>query len=75
MVNGKGIGPVELALFDRDGEEMTLETQEDTTALVLNGEPIDEPIAGYGPFVMNTQEEIRQAVEDYQSGRIGSLRK
>jgi len=40
---------------------------------VMNGKPIDEPIAGYGPFVMNTQEQIRQAFVDYQSGRLGRI--
>ena len=50
-----------------------MDAEEDSSILVLNGEPIDEPIASYGPFVMNTQEEIRQAVDDYRSGRMGRL--
>lgn len=64
---------VELALFDRDGQRVTIEAREDATILVLNGRPIDEPVVGQGPFVMNTQEEIRQAVEDYHSGRMGRI--
>ena len=43
------------------------------TALLLCGEPIDEPIVGYGPFVMNSPQEIRQAIADYQSGKMGHL--
>jgi quercetin 2,3-dioxygenase len=45
----------------------------DTTILVLNGKPIDEPVVGYGPFVMNTQQEIRQAMADYEEGRLGGV--
>ena len=56
-----------------EGEEIALEAQEDAVILLLNGQPIDEPIAAYGPFVMNTQPEIRRAIEDYESGRMGKI--
>jgi redox-sensitive bicupin YhaK (pirin superfamily) len=42
---------------------------------VLSGEPIDEPVVGHGPFVMNTPEQIRQAIQDFTSGRFGALGK
>jgi len=58
--------------FEREGKTIALTALKDTTMLVMNGEPIDEPIAGYGPFVMNTLEEIRQAIEDFDSGRVKS---
>ena len=67
------VGAAELALFERAGERTALESVGDTKALLLSGEPIHEPIVGRGPFVMNTQEEIRQAMLDYQSGRLGHL--
>ena len=63
----------EFVLFDPKGEHVSLEGKEDTTMLILNGEPIDEPVVGHGPFVMNTQSEIVQAIEDYQSGRMGRI--
>ena len=48
----------------------TIHADGDATVLVLTGEPIDEPIVGYGPFVMNSDAEIRQAIEDFNSGRF-----
>ena len=50
-----------------------MEAKQDATILVLSGEPIAEPIARYGPFVMNTRDEIIQAVHDYQAGKMGHL--
>ena len=71
MVNGKeSINAGELVLFERDGKEISFEATDDATLLLMSGEPIDEPIAGYGPFVMNTQEEIRQAISDFNAGRF-----
>jgi redox-sensitive bicupin YhaK (pirin superfamily) len=63
-----------LAVFERNGTTIPVTAKSDSTFLVLSGEPIEEPIAGYGPFVMNTQQEIRQALADYQSGRMGHLK-
>ena len=67
------IGPAEIALFEREGDHLCIDSAEDTTALLLCGEPIDEPIVGSGPFVMNSAEEIRHAMVDYQSGKMGHM--
>jgi redox-sensitive bicupin YhaK (pirin superfamily) len=56
-----------------DGEQFTIEATEDAIILVLGGEPINEPIAAHGPFVMNTREEIVQAFEDFNKGKFGFL--
>lgn len=64
---------VELVQFDRAGTEIQLEADSDAMALLLSGQPIGEPIVGRGPFVMNTQDEIRQAIMDYQNGKMGHL--
>lgn len=63
----------ELALMERDGDPLALDCAEDAQALLLCGQPIGEPVAAQGPFVMNTRAEIEQAVRDYQSGKMGSL--
>lgn len=71
LVNGaEEIRERELAFFTREGDAVTIESAEDSTLLILSGEPIDEPIAGQGPFVMNTPEEIRRAIDDYRTGKF-----
>jgi quercetin 2,3-dioxygenase len=70
---GEIAGAGELAVFDREDETFAVEALEDTTLLFLSGQPIEEPIVGQGPFVMNTAAEINQAVEDYRNGRMGRL--
>lgn len=66
-------GEAEMVLLSRDGAGVTIDADGDATVLVLTGEPIDEPIASYGPFVMNTEAEIRSAVDDYNHGRFGQV--
>jgi redox-sensitive bicupin YhaK (pirin superfamily) len=73
-VNGsREAGEAELIVCRRNGLHVTVEAREDSRLLVMSGEPIEEPIARYGPFVMNTREELIQAVQDYQAGRMGHL--
>jgi redox-sensitive bicupin YhaK (pirin superfamily) len=59
-----------MVLLDREGSDVAIHADGDATLLVLTGEPIDEPIAGYGPFVMNSEAEIRQAINDFNAGRL-----
>lgn len=66
-------GEAQIAVLSPEGDVVRIEASQDTTLLILSGEPIDEPVANYGPFVMNTQEELAQAVKDYRDGKMGRL--
>jgi redox-sensitive bicupin YhaK (pirin superfamily) len=73
-VNGaEAVRSAEVGLFDRAGTRVVVDADEEATALLLGGAPIEEPIVGHGPFVMNTEGEIRQAMLDYRDGRMGHL--
>jgi quercetin 2,3-dioxygenase len=71
--SGDIAGPAELAVFEREEAAFEIQVLDDATILVLNGKPLNEPIVGMGPFVMNTEAEIEQAMADYRSGRMGRL--
>ena len=69
----KEIDRLNMIEFENDGEEITFQSTEKGKLLLLAGEPINEPLASYGPFVMNYQGEIKQAILDYEQGKMGSL--
>jgi len=74
QVNGGQIArEAQMVTLSLDGRDVHIEANSDATLLLLSGEPIDEPIVGYGPFVMNTQEEISQAIVDFNSGKFGRM--
>lgn len=74
VVNGEErVRGVDLVVFDRAGDNIELTGHEDAMLLVLSGEPIDEPVVGHGPFVMNSTQEIREALADFKNGRMGTL--
>jgi redox-sensitive bicupin YhaK (pirin superfamily) len=72
-IDGQTAGAAELAVMERAGSRLEFDVAEDATLLLLNGEPLNEHIAGHGPFVMNTREEIVQAINDYNSGHFGHI--
>ncbi|WP_312835228.1 pirin family protein [Comamonas sp.] len=74
LVNGNDVArEAQLVVMAQEGRKLTLEANGDVALLLMSGEPIDEPIVGYGPFVMNSQQEIVQAVNDFNSGKFGSM--
>lgn len=66
-------GEARIAPLSSSGESVLLEAKAESLLLVLSGEPLDEPVASYGPFVMNTESELKQAFEDYRAGRMGHV--
>ncbi|ALM53132.1 pirin family protein [Halomonas huangheensis] len=74
LVQGQDIARAsDLIELSRDGQGVTLSANNAARLVVLTGEPIDEPVVGYGPFVMNSEEEIRESFEAFQQGRFGAL--
>ena len=72
-VNGQAANETELVVLDREGNDVELSATTDAIVFVMNGAPIDEPVVGYGPFVMNTTREIQQAYADFHAGRLGTI--
>ncbi len=70
---GAQVGEAQIIRFERDGSQVTLRADADTLLLVMTGEPLGEPVFGYGPFVMTSEAEIRQAITDFNSGRFGQV--
>jgi redox-sensitive bicupin YhaK (pirin superfamily) len=73
LAGGELVGEAEAAVLERAGEEFSVEALENTTLLLLNGQPFAEPVVGHGPFVMNSRAEIAQAIADYQNGKMGHI--
>ena len=74
LVNGSAaVEEGSLAVLDRHGEEISVEADGDASVLLISGAPIDEPVFGWGPFVMNSEAEIRRALQDYRAGKMGHL--
>jgi redox-sensitive bicupin YhaK (pirin superfamily) len=63
----------QMLMFSHQGQDIEVHVLQNSIALLLSGEPIDEPIVGYGPFVMNTKEEIALAIQDFNSGSFGNI--
>ena len=73
QVNGKSAKKKDLVWFNNDGNTIIMSGNEETRFIILSGEPIGEKVTSYGPFVMNTQTEILQAMRDSQMGKMGVL--
>jgi redox-sensitive bicupin YhaK (pirin superfamily) len=73
LVSGKKLRQKDMAIYKREGEILKVKGNKGSKFVVFNGQPIEEPIVAYGPFVMNTWDEIKEAMHDYQSGKMGHL--
>lgn len=74
LINGSEIAnEMQLVVLDNTGQTVSIEARSEVTILLLNGQRIDEPVVGYGPFVMNSQHEIEQAITDFNSGDFGKM--
>lgn len=73
IINGEAAPEYSFTLLGNEGEKIQVKANTDATLLVMSGEPIDEPIASYGPFVMNTQQEIIDSIQEFQNGKFGHL--
>ncbi|MEQ1783568.1 MAG: pirin-like C-terminal cupin domain-containing protein, partial [Hyphomonadaceae bacterium] len=73
IINGREVQQHHLVELDTRGDSVAIEAGSHARLLFGHGEPIAEPVASYGPFVMNTANEIRQAIADYQAGRMGAV--
>lgn len=73
QIDAHAVQAEKLAVLDREGTQLNITITKDTTALLLCGEPLNEPIVGHGPFVMNTREEIMQAIKDFNNGKFGQI--
>ena len=72
-VEDKNFKDKDILIFEPEGSLIDLKLSDNFKGLILNGEPINEPIVAHGPFVMNSKEEIHQAFSDYQNGKMGRL--
>lgn len=72
-LGGQRVGEAEIVRFNREGSTVALRAEADSILLVITGEPLDEPVFGYGPFVMTSEAEIREAIDDFNSGRFGQI--
>jgi redox-sensitive bicupin YhaK (pirin superfamily) len=72
-VNGENAAADNFILFKNEGETILVEAAEDSIVFVISGEPINEPIAAYGPFLMNTHKELEEALDDFNKGKFGYL--
>ncbi len=73
IFGGKKAGRGQVVVFGRDGDSISFSADANLSVLIIGGVPLNEPVVRYGPFVMNTQEEIQQAIEDYNQGKMGVI--